>query len=110
MTSLSDCNYTQILDDCEKWAEEAAVLARQYFRQPTKINFKTDESPVTVIDQLIESELKKAISLKYPEDGILGEESGIKGNTLKNLWVIDPIDGTRSFVSGNPFLGFCLPL
>ncbi|WP_299870876.1 inositol monophosphatase family protein [uncultured Cocleimonas sp.] len=108
MTSSDDYDYTQVLSDCETWAEEAAVLARQYFRQPTKVDFKEDESPVTVIDQLIENEIKKAISLKYPDDGILGEESGIKGNIDDNLWVIDPIDGTRSFVSGNPLFGFLL--
>ena len=108
MTSTNNSNYLEILADCQHWADEAAVLARQYFRQPTKVSFKTDESPVTVIDQLIESELKKAISAKYPEDGILGEESGTDGETNHNLWVIDPIDGTRSFVSGNPLFGMLL--
>jgi len=108
MTSTNDSNYLEILADCQQWADEAAVLARQYFRQPTQVNFKTDESPVTVIDQLIESELKKAIAAKYPGDGILGEESGTDAATNDNLWVIDPIDGTRSFVSGNPLFGMLL--
>lgn len=108
MTNSNNCNYAQILSDCEKWADEVAILARQHFRKPTEINFKTDESPVTVIDQLIESELKKSIALKYPQDGILGEESGTDEGSCDNLWVIDPIDGTRSFISGNPLFGMLL--
>ena len=104
----NDSQYMNILGDCLVWADQAAVLARQHFRQPTHVSFKDDESPVTVIDQLIESELKKAISNKYPNDGILGEESGTDKASSDNLWVIDPIDGTRSFMSGNPLFGMLL--
>lgn len=100
--------YETILDDCLIWADEAAVLARKHFRQPTQVSFKADESPVTVIDQLIEKELKKLISEKYPLDAILGEESGTDAASSDNLWVIDPIDGTRSFMSGNPLFGMLL--
>ena len=108
MTTSTNCSYAQILSDCEIWADEAAVLARKYFRRPNEVSFKADESPVTVIDQLIERELKKAISEKYPDDGILGEESGIDSGSCDNLWVIDPIDGTKSFISGNPLFGMLL--
>lgn len=108
MTSTNNSHYASIVEDCQQWADEAAILARKYFRQPTQVDFKEDESPVTVIDQLIESELKKSIAAKYPQDGILGEESGTQGETCDNLWVIDPIDGTRSFVSGNPLFGMLL--
>lgn len=108
MTSTYDSNYLQILADCQHWAEEAALLARQYFRHPTEVDFKDDESPVTFVDQLIERELKKAIFEKYPNDGILGEESGTDRSTCDNLWVIDPIDGTKSFVTGNPLFGMLL--
>ena len=66
MTNTDDYNYSQILSDCETWAEDAAVLARKYFRQTNEVEFKADESPVTVIDQLIENEIKNAIALKYP--------------------------------------------
>ena len=83
MTSTYDSNYLQILADCQHWAEEAALLARQYFRHPTEVDFKDDESPVTFVDQLIERELKKAIFEKYPNDGILGEESGTDRSTCE---------------------------
>ncbi|NVK20315.1 MAG: inositol monophosphatase [Methylocystaceae bacterium] len=98
----------QILNDAENWAREAGVLAKKYFRQTHRVEFKSDESPVTVADKLIEHELKKAIAAKYPEDGIFGEESGVDGSLTENLWIIDPIDGTRSFISGNPFFGLLL--
>lgn len=108
MTNSTDRDYTSILADCEKWAQEAAIVAKQHFRQPTRIDFKSDESPVTAIDQLIEKNLKEAISNKYPNDSILGEESGADQRSSNKLWVIDPIDGTRSFISGNPLFGMLI--
>jgi histidinol phosphatase-like enzyme (inositol monophosphatase family) len=108
MTNSTDRDYTSILADCEKWAQEAAIVAKQYFRQPTSVDFKSDESPVTAIDQLIEKNLKEAIFKKYPNDSILGEESGTDQRDSDNIWVIDPIDGTRSFISGNPLFGMLI--
>ncbi|WP_420414050.1 inositol monophosphatase family protein [Roseibium sp.] len=98
----------EIISDCEAWARHAAPIAREAFCQRGSVRFKQDESPVTVTDELIEQELKKAISSKYPKDGIFGEETGIEGDTSQNLWIIDPIDGTRSFISGNPLFGLLL--
>ncbi|PLS21281.1 inositol monophosphatase family protein [Neptunicoccus cionae] len=98
----------QILADGTDFVQAAGATARSYFRQHNAVEFKDDESPVTVIDQRIEQELKKAIAAKYPMDGIFGEESGVDGGLDGNLWVIDPIDGTRSFISGNPLFGMLL--
>lgn len=98
----------KIIADSETFAQSAGITARQYFRGHNKIAFKEDESPVTVIDQKIEHDLKLAIASQYPDDGIFGEESGIDGDLDGNLWVIDPIDGTRSFISGNPLFGMLL--
>nr|WP_323783095.1 inositol monophosphatase family protein [Amylibacter sp.] len=98
----------QILADGAVFAQAAGQTARTYFRQHNAVEFKEDESPVTVIDQRIEQELKQAIAAKYPMDGIFGEESGVDGGLDGNLWVIDPIDGTRSFISGNPLFGMLL--
>ncbi|MDG1530081.1 MAG: inositol monophosphatase family protein [Paracoccaceae bacterium] len=98
----------EILADCEHWADLAKQLARKYFREQNETTFKSDESPVTVIDCMIERALKEEITSKYPNDAFFGEESGIEGDTTGNLWVIDPIDGTRSFISGNPLFGMLL--
>lgn len=104
----SDVSITDILADGAAFAHAAGLTAQKYFRQHNKVSFKDDESPVTVIDQKIERELKAAIKAKYPNDGIFGEESGVDGALDENLWVIDPIDGTRSFISGNPLFGMLL--
>ncbi|MEP0962923.1 MAG: inositol monophosphatase family protein [Roseobacter sp.] len=103
-----DAHTRQILQDAEVFARNAGKTARKYFRQNNDVAFKDDESPVTVIDQMIEQELKQAISRKYPKDAIFGEESGVDGDVSGNLWVIDPIDGTRSFITGNPLFGMLL--
>lgn len=105
---MSSANVNQILSDCRLWAEQAAKVGLEHFRQPTSVDYKADESPVTVVDRLIEKNLKEAISKAYPNDSLFGEESGIDGDTSGNLWVIDPIDGTRSFISGNPLFGMLL--
>ena len=97
-----------ILADCEVWAKQAAETARTHFRQTQDVEFKDDESPVTAIDRLIEAELKAAIAQKYPADTLFGEESGIDGDQTGAQWVIDPIDGTRSFLSGHPLFGMLL--
>lgn len=98
----------KIIADSEDFAKSAGITARKFFRRHNKTEFKEDESPVTVIDQMIEHDLKLAIAAKYPNDGIFGEESGVEGDLEGNLWVIDPIDGTRSFISGNPLFGMLL--
>ena len=103
-----DISLRQILADGAEFAQAAGITARKYFRQHNAVEFKADESPVTVIDQQIEQELKQAIAAKYPSDGIFGEESGVDGGLDGALWVIDPIDGTRSFISGNPLFGMLL--
>lgn len=97
-----------VLADCETWARNAAVLAKSFFRQENPLSFKQDDSPVTVADQQIEKLLKAEIRKAYPDFGIFGEESGIDGSLEGDLLVIDPIDGTRSFISGNPLFGMLL--
>ncbi|MBY6142336.1 inositol monophosphatase [Leisingera daeponensis] len=97
-----------VLRDCAAWTEMSAATALGYFRQDTAVDFKADLSPVTLADQTVERELKAAIAAKYPDHGIFGEETGIEGGGKENLWVIDPIDGTRSFISGHPLFGMLI--
>ncbi|WP_291159184.1 inositol monophosphatase family protein [Hyphomicrobium sp.] len=85
-------------------ADKARRLARKHFRKTTAYERKADESPVTIADKAIEAELRALIMRRYPQHGILGEEMG--GNTDGNLlWVLDPIDGTKSFLTGMPLFG-----
>ncbi|MCX8509221.1 MAG: inositol monophosphatase, partial [Rhodobacteraceae bacterium] len=67
-----------------------------------------DESPVTQADRGVEAEVRKLIAARFPGHGVFGEEHGIEDGDAHALWVIDPIDGTRSFISGHPLFGFLL--
>jgi histidinol-phosphatase len=88
-----------------------AKLALQWFGKDTYTpDDKADGTPVTIADKTIETELRKRISNNFPNDGILGEEFPDKDGTNDYQWVIDPIDGTISFVQGIPLFGTMLAL
>lgn len=90
-------------------ADAARPLALSYFRTPLDIISKLDESPVTIADRTIEKHLRALIEARFPEHGIHGEEFGIKdGNAF--TWVLDPIDGTKSFITGFPLFGTLISL
>ena len=76
----------------------------QYFRQSFAIDNKADDSPVTIADRAAEAALRQSISAAFPGHAIMGEEQG--GHVDEGLsWIIDPIDGTRSFITGRPLFG-----
>ena len=79
-----------------------------HFRTPLKIDAKADESPVTRADRETEAHIRAALGREFPGHGILGEEYGISGSLDGDTWVIDPIDGTRSFITGNPLFGLLM--
>ena len=83
-------------------AQKAGAFALQYFDQGIAVEWKADRSPVTMADRGSEELLKKALLGKFPNDGFLGEESGATPGSSGFRWIIDPIDGTRSFVRGIP--------
>lgn len=86
-------------------ARQAGALALERFRTPVTIETKGDASPVTEADRAAESLLREQIARQYPGHGILGEEYGTSGSHDGPLWVVDPIDGTRSFITGWPIWG-----
>ncbi|MBY6059471.1 inositol monophosphatase family protein [Leisingera daeponensis] len=89
-------------------AELASETARGFFRGRLGIEFKEDESPVTQADKAVEAEVRAYLEQNFPGHGILGEEHGFAGTDRDDVWIIDPIDGTRSFLSGHPLFGFLL--
>ncbi len=89
-------------------AKAATPLAMSYFRKALSIETKADDSPVTLADRAVEEKLRSLIGAGFPEDGIFGEEFGKTGGTGSGLWIIDPIDGTRSFISGHPLFGMLI--
>ena len=91
-------------------ADEAGDIVRKYYRKPFETVSKDDQSPVTIADKSIELRLREIIEEARPEDGIFGEEFGIKESQNGYTWVIDPIDGTKSFVIGRPTFGTLIAL
>lgn len=100
----------EALDLATHLADVAAKIAKQYFRAPFDIIRKGDDSPVTIADRAIEKAMRELIKQHFPQDGILGEEFGTEQGTSGRTWVLDPIDGTKSFVMGRPTFGTLIAL
>jgi histidinol phosphatase-like enzyme (inositol monophosphatase family) len=86
-------------------ARQAGQLTLQYFRKSIDVEFKADASPVTVADREAEQLLRQQIAAEFPDDAILGEEFGESAGSSGFRWILDPIDGTKSFISGVPLFG-----
>jgi myo-inositol-1(or 4)-monophosphatase len=93
----------------EQLANVARRIVRQHFRAPLGIEHKLDGTPVTVADRDIESEMRRMIRAAFPGHAIRGEEFAAEGHS-EFTWVLDPIDGTKSFVSGYPVFGSLIAL
>lgn len=95
--------------ELENFANQLADLAvspsLEFFRHPLDIERKADASPVTIADRRIETILRDSIAARFPDHGIFGEEHGAQGLSNRYVWVIDPIDGTKSFITGMPTFG-----
>lgn len=84
-------------------AAEAGDISRRYFdAQDLDVDTKADGSPVTVADRTIELRLREAVSAEFADDGFLGEEFPDTEGSSGFRWIVDPIDGTKSFVRGVP--------
>ncbi|HEX4415002.1 MAG TPA: histidinol-phosphatase [Lacipirellulaceae bacterium] len=84
-------------------AREAGDVTLRYFRQANlQVDRKADSSPVTIADRSAEELLRSRIESKFCQDGILGEEFGETDGNSSYQWILDPIDGTKSFIHGVP--------
>ena len=104
--SLSDNELAGFFDHL---ADAARSIALMYFRSNLDFERKQDLSPVTIADQAIEHELTRLIAARFPGHGILGEETGSTPGE-RYTWYLDPIDGTKSFISGMPLFGTLVAL
>jgi len=91
-------------------AYKSAEIIKQYFRTEINVESKADLSPVTIADKKSEEVMREVIMKEYPEHGILGEEFGIYNEEAEYQWVLDPIDGTKSFICGTPLFGTLIAL
>jgi histidinol phosphatase-like enzyme (inositol monophosphatase family) len=85
---------------------EAGRLTLRYFQQDNyEVERKSDASPVTIADRSAEQLLRERIAAAFPTDGVIGEEFGTTSGTSGFNWILDPIDGTKSFIHGVPLYG-----
>jgi histidinol phosphatase-like enzyme (inositol monophosphatase family) len=92
-------------------AERSGDFIRPFFAQPNLVvETKADDSPVTIADRGAEELLRKLIAERYPQHGVIGEEFGSLNPQADFVWVLDPIDGTKSFTAACPLFGTLIAL
>ncbi|MDX6748829.1 histidinol-phosphatase [Geminicoccaceae bacterium 1502E] len=91
-------------------AEAAGAVQRRYFRTPVAVDSKSDDSPVTIADREAEAAMRELIARHFPDHGVLGEEHGSDRLDAEFVWVLDPIDGTKAFITGRPQFGTLIAL
>jgi inositol-phosphate phosphatase/L-galactose 1-phosphate phosphatase/histidinol-phosphatase len=91
-------------------ADAAGAAIRPHFRAALTVDDKADLSPVTVADRAAEQAMREIIEQRFPAHGIIGEEFGAVRASAEYVWVLDPIDGTKSFISGVPLFGTLIAL
>ncbi len=94
-----------MIDVAIKAAQEGGKIALSYFKNIPKVTYKLDNSPVTIADKKAEQAIRRIITSRFPDHGIIGEEFPALKPGAKYQWTIDPIDGTKSFVRGIPDWG-----
>jgi histidinol phosphatase-like enzyme (inositol monophosphatase family) len=85
-------------------------VIRPLFRGEVAADLKSDQTPVTIADRNAELAMRLALNHRCPECGILGEEFGVERPEARLRWVLDPIDGTRAFITGRPTFGSLIAL
>jgi len=100
----------QFVAAAEAAADVAGAAVRPFFRAAFAVDTKSDRSPVTIADRTAEQAMRAVLAERFPDHGILGEEFGLDRPEATLRWVLDPIDGTRAFVSGRPTFGTLIAL
>jgi histidinol phosphatase-like enzyme (inositol monophosphatase family) len=107
---MSGSEWAREVEVAVEVVESAGRLTLEYFGTTLEIETKSDSSPVTVADRGAEELIRKRLDEAFPEDGLLGEEFAEKIGRSGRRWIIDPIDGTQSFIRGVPLYGVLLGL
>lgn len=91
-------------------ADESRRIIREHFGSDMKVDWKGDNTPVTLADRSVEEALRARMQRHAPGYGIIGEEFGTDSGSSGRAWVIDPIDGTKAFIHGVPLFGTLIAL
>ena len=94
----------------EAAADAAGAAIRPHFRSGLAADLKSDQSPVTLADRAAEQAMRGVLPARFPGHGMIGEEFGTDGADRRFRWVLDPIDGTRAFITGRPVFGTLVAL
>jgi len=98
-------NASTLLEAAQEVARVAGDVAVRHFGTRLVVDTKSDGSPVTAADREAEGTAREWIERRFPGDGILGEEFGLARPDARRRWVLDPIDGTKTFIRGVPLYG-----
>ncbi|KAG9449757.1 hypothetical protein H6P81_009722 [Aristolochia fimbriata] len=111
-SKYDDSQVDSFVEVANKVADAAGEVIRKYFRKSFEILDKDDLSPVTIADRAAEESMVSVISENFPSHAIYGEENGWRctQQTAQYVWVLDPIDGTKSFITGKPLFGTLIAL
>ncbi|MFO1037951.1 MAG: histidinol-phosphatase [Geminicoccaceae bacterium] len=107
---MSRTHYREFEALAHRMADAAGTVQRRYFRTPVTVDTKPDASPVTIADRESEAVMREIIAAAYPDHGVYGEEHGKDRIDAEFVWVLDPIDGTKSFITGRPLFGTLIAL
>ena len=110
MTNETTSPASTLLAAAEELARLTGSVALQHYRSALRVERKADGSPVTAADRAAEQAAREWVRKRFPDDGVLGEEFGEERPGAHRRWVIDPIDGTKSFVRGVPLWGSLVAL
>jgi histidinol phosphatase-like enzyme (inositol monophosphatase family) len=109
-TSVATAEMDRLIAAAEAAADVAGAVVRPFFRTGLGADQKADRSPVTIADRTAEQAMRAVLTERFPEHGVLGEEFGIDRPQARLRWVLDPIDGTRAFITGRPTFGTLVAL
>ncbi|MCC6717758.1 MAG: histidinol-phosphatase [Acetobacteraceae bacterium] len=107
---MNDAALLALVRGAEAAADVAGAVIRPFFRAGVASDLKSDASPVTIADRTAEQAMRAVLSERFPGHGILGEEFGLQNPGSELRWVLDPIDGTRAFITGRPSFGTLIGL
>ncbi|MBS0222286.1 MAG: histidinol-phosphatase [Proteobacteria bacterium] len=91
-------------------ADAARPIVARHFRTPVAIDDKSDSTPVTIADRDAEAAMRAVLARAVPDHGVFGEEHGAERTDAEYVWVLDPIDGTKAFITGLPIFGTLIAL
>lgn len=108
--ALDERDLAEVMQFARHLAQLSAEVIRPYFRSDMQVDLKHDLSPVTIADRRAEEVMREAITRRYPDHGVLGEEFGHDRPDAPYQWVLDPIDGTKAFIAGSYLFGTLIAL